>query len=236
MTNPRPPRQFRQPYATANRALPLPTDPAASIETPPPTDPEQAPGAPEPDTARWLLPGIAAVLAIALIVVFAVGGTPTVAGQATPATDRRTVAETFATLESERYNDGTVTATPPPSAAAYASVSCLHDLAQMRGYGASPPPLASPRHLYKIVVASITPAGNETDLLTLDRTAMATGQIVQTNFTLLREAGTWRVCGLFADTQPSSTTTGGVTGPDATGGTRAPAPDRPNNQNGGVSK
>jgi hypothetical protein len=242
MTDPRTPQGVR-PISTSMSGIPLPLgsqepgaggypppDPGSGARagwTPPmgpPSGLSGPPTAPLPGSSRrWIIAvaAVVVVLAVAITLVFTLGGNHTVAGTATPATDARTVAQTFLNLETQRYNSGTQTSTPPPSAAAYAGVSCAQDLNEMRGNSATPPPLSPPHQIFAFAIVSITPASNGHQLLRLSRYTPATGDVADGLFTLQREAGKWTVCGLFPDTHPPDP---GTSGSGGSGGSAQPPP------------
>lgn len=165
------------------------------------------PSAPGPKPAggrQWLVPTVVGVVAIAVVVTLAstLGGNSGTAGRAVADTDARTVAQTFANLESARYNAGGEDDPPKPSSAAYGNVSCRADLAEMREDDGTPPNPAAGQRLYSFAVESIEPATDGRRLLTIARTTLATKEIGDGLFYLQREGGRWKVCGLFPDTSP----------------------------------
>jgi hypothetical protein len=223
MTDPRTPPGGRPLSSTSMSGIPLPLGSGESVaggyRSPdpgsgaaagwvppkgPPSGLPTPPAGPPGSTRRWIIAvaAVVVVLAVAVTLVFTLGGSHTVVGKATPATDARTVAQTFLHLQTQRYNAGSTTSTPPPAAAAYAGVSCAQDLSQMRGNGANPPPLSPPHKLFYLAILSISPASNGHQLMRISRYTVATGDVADDLFTLQREAGKWTVCGLFPDTQP----------------------------------
>jgi uncharacterized membrane protein YgcG len=234
MTDPRRPSDFRpaNSSSTLYGQIPQPVDPGPrgypgqpppgappgwtpawgpGDQPPPPSSSAGPPPGRSPRRRKAIIVTLAAgvVVATATTLAFALGGNDTVLrGQPTAASDPRTVAQIFVNLETERYNAGTESSTPAPSAAAYAGVSCQQDLTEMRGNGASPPPLASPHKLFSFSIVSISPAAKGTQSLRIARTTLSTKDTGDGLFTLQREAGKWRVCGLFPDSDPSAPTSG----------------------------
>lgn len=169
-----------------------------------PGDWQQPAPAPQPGGGRqWLLPTMVGAVVIVVVVALAVtlGGRTSTTGRAAAQTDARTVAQTFANLESARYNADQDT--PNPSSAAYGGVSCRADLAEMRKDDGAPPRPASGPRLYGFAVKSIKPASGGRRLLTIARTTLATKEVGDGLFYLQREGGKWKVCGLFPDTEPT---------------------------------
>lgn len=158
---------------------------------------------PRPTGGRqWLVPTVVGVAAIAVVVTLAVtlGGASGQTGRAAANTDARTVAQTFANLESRRYNADQDT--PNPSSAAYGSVSCRADLVEMRKDDGTPPRLRTGQRLYTFAVKSIKPTSGGRQLLTIARTTLASKEVGDGLFYLQRESGRWKVCGLYPDTEP----------------------------------
>lgn len=185
-----------------------------------------APPAPPPSSRRaWIIAAVAVVVvvAVALTLVFTLGGDHGVAGRPASVNDARTVAQTFANLETERYNSGTLDSAPDPSVAAYAGVSCARDLAEMRGNGARPAPLNPPHRYYSFAIEAITAGPSGHQLLRIARTTLSSGDVGTGLFTLQRESGRWVVCGLFPDTEPADPTNGGQgSGGNGSAGSGAP--------------
>jgi hypothetical protein len=169
-----------------------------------------------------MIGAVVAVVVVALAVTL--GGHSGTPGRAAAATDARTVAQTFANLESARYNADEDT--PKPSSAAYGSVSCRADLAEMRQDDGTPPEPTTGQRLYSFAVESIKPASDGRQLLTIARTTLASKQVGDGLFYLQREGGRWTVCGLFPDTEPpdpgsGSSPSGGGEPPSSPGGSAA---------------
>jgi hypothetical protein len=162
---------------------------------------------------------------VTLVFTLGGGGHRTVAGHATPFNTARSVAQTFARLETARYNAGSATSTPDPTRAQYGSVACRADLAQMQaGTKAAPPPApAHPR--YTFAIASITPTTRGRQLLRITQTDTTTDEQADGLFYMQRESGAWKVCGLFDNTAPPDTADGsGGSGGSGSGGSGVSAP------------
>ncbi len=163
------------------------------------------PSGPTPGSGgrQWLVPSIVGVVVVAVVVALAVvlGGSST-PGRAAAGTDERTVAQTFANLEDIRWNAGSPDNPPNASSAAYASVSCKADLAEMRKDDVKPAQPKPGPQLYTFAIKSIAPSTRGRQLLTITRTTLASKETGDGLFYLQQESGKWKVCGLFADTEP----------------------------------
>jgi hypothetical protein len=186
--------------------------------------PEAAPpNGPTPGSSRrrWIIAAAAvlAAAAVAVTLVFTLGGPSTTGGRAVPRADTsNAVVNAFIKLETARYNAPSATAdsAPQPNAAAYAQVSCQRDLAEMRNDGSGPPPSPPVGALrFTFAIVSTTPTTDGRLVLRLSRTVVATQDVGDGLFYVQKEAGGWRVCGLFPDTQPPDPSTNGGSGQPA---------------------
>jgi hypothetical protein len=114
--------------------------------------------------------------------------------------DPHAVAERFAALESARYNANSAQL-PEATQADYGGVSCHADLARMPATGPALSAPVGPPH-YMFAVASVIPAADGRSILRIVRTDRTTGEVDSALFYLQKESGSWRVCGLYPDTQP----------------------------------
>jgi len=244
MTYPQTPSRRGWSASTGQGPVPMPMPPAgsgAAAGWTPPMRPPGPPGWPPPGAAppsgppsgsprrRWMIAAatVLAAAAVALTLVFTLGGHATTAGRAVPSADTSgAVVNAFIALETARYNapSATVDSAPQPNAAAYARVSCKQDLAEMRNDGSGPPPPSPPvgplRFTFAIV--NITPTKDSRLVLRLARTVVATQDVGDGLFYVQKESGAWKVCGLFSDTEPPDPSAGG--GSAGSGGSGQPSP------------